>query len=90
MLNEKEGIKVSGKGFTLVPDFGHTGFLIQGETLEADIAECGDFLANPALTEMLTSYVILSRVKQADGLLLLRASHRFYSLKDRHLDRRFC
>ena len=47
--------------------------MIQGETLNAELAECGDIFTPPGLSEVLTAYVILSRVKNATGLLLLRA-----------------
>ena len=46
---------------------------MQGETLKAELADCGDITALPGLTEMLTTYVILSRVRKADALLLMRA-----------------
>ena len=72
MLSES-GSKVSRKGFTLVPDYASIGFMMQGETLLAEIAECGDIFSVPGMTEILTTYVILSRVKRADSLLLLRA-----------------
>ena len=45
----------------------------QGTTLDALIAECGDFLDKPGLTEMMTTYVILSRVRRATTILILRA-----------------
>ena len=47
--------------------------MMQGETLLAEIAECGDIFSVPGTTEILTTYVVLSRVKRADSLLLLRA-----------------
>ena len=72
-LNKATKTKVSRKGFTLVPNFACTGFMMQGETLKAELADCGDITALPGLTEMLTTYVILSRVRKADGLLLMRA-----------------
>ena len=65
--------KVARRGFTLVPDFACTGFMIQGQTLNAEIADCGDIVSLSGLTEMITSYVILSRVRKADHLLLMRA-----------------
>ena len=37
------------------------------------MADCGDVTALPGLTEMITTYVILSRVRKADNLLLMRA-----------------
>ena len=69
----ENGSKVTRHGFTLVPDYASTGFTCRGETLEAAIAECGDITTTARLTEVLTTYVILSRVKRADRLLLLRA-----------------
>ena len=72
-LNEMSGAKVTRKGFTLVPDIASSGFMIQGTTLHAEMAECGDIFAIPGFIEMVTTYVILSRVRKADGLLLMRA-----------------
>ena len=56
-----------------MPDVACTGFMQQGTTLDALIAECGDVLDKPGLTEMMTTYVILSRVRRATTILLLRA-----------------
>ena len=72
-INNETGAKATRQGFTLVPDFASTAFMIQGVTLDAMLAECGDILDHPALAEMVTTYVILSRIKKATGLLLLRA-----------------
>ena len=55
-LNKATKTKVSRKGFTLVPDFACTGFMTQGETLQAELADCGDIAALPGLTEMITTY----------------------------------
>ena len=72
-LNEDSGAKVHREGFNIVPDQASTAFMIQGETLDAELADCGDIFAQPGLTEMLNAYVILSRVRAAENLLLLRA-----------------
>ena len=45
----------------------------EGTTLDALIAECGDVWDKPGLTEMMTTYVILSRVRRATTILILRA-----------------
>jgi len=71
VVNNEHGTKVSRTGFTLVPDFACTGFMIQGSTLDALLAECGDVLSQSGLTEMLTTSVILSRIRRAQNLLLL-------------------
>ena len=66
-------MKIVRKGFTIIPDFANTGFMIQGASLAAAVADCGDLQIATGLAEMMTAYVILSRVTKADGLLLLRA-----------------
>ena len=73
ILNEESGAKVDRKGFFIVPDYASTGFMIQGTSLDHGLAECGDILSTPGLSETLTTYVILSRLRRAHGLLLLRA-----------------
>ena len=71
-MNEASS-KVNRKGFTFVPDYANTGFMVQGETLRAEIAECGDIFSVPGMTEILTTYVIFSQFKKAELLLSLRA-----------------
>ena len=73
VVNRDTDARVTRRGFTLVNDFASTAFMMQGETLEAMLADCGDVWEVVGLAEMLTCYVILSRIKTADGLLLLRA-----------------
>ena len=73
IVNASSGAKVSRRGFCFVPDFACTAFMVQGTTLPAEIAECGDLHSIPGITEMVTTYVILSRVGKAERLLLLRA-----------------
>ena len=73
ILNSATETKVTRHGYALVPDFASTAFMIQGSTLNAELADCGDILATPTITDMVTTYVILSRVRKADSLLLLRA-----------------
>ena len=73
VVNESSKARVHRKGFPLVPDFASTAFMMQGTTLDAEIADCGNALTTPGLTEMLTTYVILSRIRKADSLLLLQA-----------------
>ena len=72
-LNAAQGAKIRRHGFTLLPDYASTAFMIQGATLPAAIADCGDVSDAGGLAELMTTYVILSRVKSANGLLLLRA-----------------
>ena len=72
-LNAAQGSKIKRLGFTLIPDYASTAFMIQGSILRAAIADCGDVSDVGGLSELMTTYVILSRVKSANGLLLLRA-----------------
>ena len=73
ILNSATETKVTRHGYALVPDFASTAFMIQGSTLNAELVDCGDISATPTITDMVTTYVILSRVRKADSLLLLRA-----------------
>ena len=47
--------------------------MIQGASLIAGLADCGGVSDNIGPTETMNSYVILSRLTSAEGLLLLRA-----------------
>ena len=67
ILNEATEAKIRRKGFTIVPDYASTAFMMQGATLKACLADCGDLLDLPGLSELMTTYVILSRVTTADG-----------------------
>ena len=71
--NKEQGVKIKRHGFPLLPDYASTAFMIQGATLPAAIADCGDVADAGGLPELMTTYVILSRLKSANGLLLLRA-----------------
>ena len=65
--------RLSRRGFTLVLDYASTGFMMQAESFPAGNAECGEIFSVPGIPDILTTYVILSRVKRADSLLLLRS-----------------
>ena len=67
ILNEATEAKIRRKGFTIVPDYASTAFMMQGATLKACLADCGDVLDLPGLSELMTTYVILSRATTADG-----------------------
>ena len=59
-------------GFPLVPDFASTAHGVCGSTLEAGL---GDLLAwnkRPTREDMLRSYIIKSRVKEADKFLIVQ------------------
>ena len=73
IINDDSDAKATRKGYHLLPDYASTAFMMQGATVEALLADCGDVLAYFGLNEMVAAYVALSRVKTATGLLLLRA-----------------
>ena len=73
VINKQTKAKAKRRGFPLIPDYGSTSHLVQGESLEAEIGDCGDALDNTSQQDSLSSYVMLSRVRRANGLLLLRA-----------------
>ena len=76
-LGVEQSTLVKRTGYTLLPDYACTAHMVQGMALTSALADCGDALDNPALKDMLAAYVALSRVRQADGLLLPRAFSRF-------------
>ena len=63
-MSKDPKVSIVRKGFTLIPDYASTAFMMQGYSLEAAIAECGDEFQVGGLSEMMTTYVILSRVKK--------------------------
>ena len=73
VLNKETQSKVLRRGFRLLPDFASTAFMVQGASLRAALADCGDVDAAGSVRAMVNAYVILSRVKRAHGLALLRA-----------------
>lgn len=72
-LNKATCATIKRRGFTPLPDYASTAFMIQGATLTAGLADCGDILDMTGYTEMMRSYAILSRLTDPSGLLLLRA-----------------
>lgn len=72
-ISESVGAKAARKGFAFAPNLANAAVVIQGATLDAELAACGDIFAPTGLTEMVTTYVILLRTREAHALLLLRA-----------------
>ena len=63
--------KFGAKAFLWCPIFSSIAFMIQGAELNAETADCGGITDLPGMSELMTLYVVLSRVQEADGLLLL-------------------
>ena len=79
ILNESSGARIKRHGFTLLPDYAWTAFMSQGMNRKAGLADCGDVLDIPGLSEQMTTYVVLSRFTKACGLLVMRAfSHELF------------
>ena len=73
VFNKETDAKAERHGFRLIPDFASTAFMMQGTSLRAALVECGSVDAPGSFASMINAYVILSRVKRANGLALLRA-----------------
>ncbi len=58
-------------GFPLVVDFGATIHSVTGQEFDFEILDLNSFWTNANLESMLMAYIGLSRVKKADGLLLV-------------------
>ena len=56
----------------MVPNFASTAFMMQGCSVDAIRADCGDLWKRCYLPDMTTAHAILSRMKNANGLLPLR------------------
>ena len=59
-LNGTIGAKIHCKGFSMVPDVASTAFLMQGSSLDAMVADCGDLGKRYYLPDMTTAYASLS------------------------------
>ena len=68
---DKEGkVKVIRYGFPIAPDFGGTAHAYCGATMSATSGDLLPWSKKPTLEDMLRAYIIRSRVKQADKIML--------------------
>ena len=67
-----EGTKICAKrrGFQFVPDFGQTAHSVQGASLSAVIVDCFEVDHCSKITDMLATYIGLSRVRTKEALLI--------------------
>jgi hypothetical protein len=63
-------VKILRYGFNIVPDFGGTAHAYCGSTLEACIGDLLPWHQKPRREDALKAYIIKSRVRQTDRLLL--------------------
>ena len=72
-LRKDNGIVVNCMGFALVPDFGGTAHAYCGDTLAACIGDVMKGKCPPTMDQALRAYIIKSRVRDGDKLLLAAA-----------------
>ena len=60
------------KGFTVIPNFAGTAHMVQGQTLEAALADFLDLDTIPRPHGKLAAYIATSRVRQAEAFLIVR------------------
>ena len=65
-------MKLKRYGFPIVPDFGGTAHAYCGSTLPAAIGDCLSWTTKPQRDAMLRAYIIMSRVKEAENMLIVQ------------------
>ena len=72
-LDKAGAIKLKRFGFPIVPDFGGTAHAYCGSTLDAAIGDCLSWDERPRREGMLRAYIIKSRVREAENMLIVQA-----------------
>ena len=72
-LDKAGAIKIKRFGFPIVPDFGGTAHAYCGSTLDAAIGDCLSWDERPRREGMLRAYIIKSRVREAENMLIVQA-----------------
>ena len=72
-LGDAGTMKLKRYGFPIVPDFGGTAHAYCGSTLPAAIGDCLSWTSKPQRDSMLRAYIIKSRVKRAEDMLIVQA-----------------
>jgi hypothetical protein len=71
-LDKNGNVKISRFGFPIVPDFGGTAHAYCGTTVEAVLGDLLPWHKQPQMSEMLKSYIIKSRVRKAEQVLVVQ------------------
>jgi hypothetical protein len=71
-LDKAGNVKITRFGFPIVPDFGGTAHAYCGSTLEACLGDLLPWYQKPQMADMLKAYIIKSRIRSADNLLLVQ------------------
>ena len=69
-LDKSGNISITRFGFPIVPDFGGTAHAYCGTTMEAAMGDLLPWSKKPQMADLLKAYIIKSRVREADKLLL--------------------
>ena len=71
-LDKGGNVKISRFGFPIVPDFGGTAHAYCGSTLDASLGDLLPWYQKPQMADMLKAYIIKSRIRSAEKLLLVQ------------------
>ena len=71
-LDKAGNVKILRIGFPIVPDFGGTAHAYCGSTMEAALGDLLPWNKKPQLADMLKAYIIKSRIRKAENLLLMQ------------------
>ena len=71
-LYKQGNIKICRYGFPIAPDLGGTAHAYCGSTIEATLGDLLPWYKKPQMQDMLKAYIIKSRIREADRLLLVQ------------------
>ena len=69
-LDKAGAVKIQRFGFPIIPDFGGTAHAYCGSTLPAALGDLLPWWHKPRLEDMLKGYIIKSRVKETQDILI--------------------
>ena len=72
-VNKYTGIEARRTGYLLLPDFGSTAHMVQGQTLDAEFCDCQEAGGKVSTASQIAAYVCLSRVKELLMICVLQA-----------------
>ncbi len=71
-VNTKTGVSARRTGFFLIPDFGSTAHMIQGQTLDGVLPDAESHVSPAGPSTHIGAYIGFSRVKTLQGVWILR------------------
>ena len=88
-VNKYSGVSARRSGYFMVPDFGSTAHMIQGQTLQAAFADAQEVQTKPSCESHIASYIAFSRVKQMSTIWILQPFSPFSFVRERQEGLRF-